>query len=88
MAAVRVPTLTIPIESKANVEAKALRILLERRLTVLHVKGPRIYAECRGTDTLHHLGFDRGSWWCHCPEPKGKCAHLRALQMVTVRPDD
>lgn len=83
----RVATLTIPIESRASVEAKALRIILERRLTILLVAKNRIIAECRGTEQVYHLGWVRGQWWCHC-DGHNRCSHLAALRYVTVRPDD
>ena len=86
MAADRVATLTIPIESRMSVEAKALRIILERRLTLLLVKGPRVMAECRGTESVHHLGYVKGKWWCDCEAKGSRCSHLAALQYVTVRP--
>lgn len=83
----RVATLSIPIESRASVEAKALRIILERRLTILLCKGPRIIAERRGTESVHHLGYTHGRWFCGCESRGTRCSHLAALQHVTVRPD-
>jgi hypothetical protein len=82
----RVATLTIPIESRATVEAKALRIILERRLTILMVKGDRVYAECRGTDKVHHPAWIKGRWVCDC-DGHNRCSHLAALMHVVVRPD-
>lgn len=92
----RTPTLCIPIESRTSIEAKALRILLERRLTILHCKGNRIFAEVRGTDRLHHCGYgntERSAvatpvWWCDCEVRGDRCSHLAALQHVTIRPED
>lgn len=89
-----IPTLTVPLPSRENVQCKALRILLERRLTVLFVKGDRIFAECRGTDSLHQLGYQRPvrggrpRWWCSCEARGETCSHIRALQYVTMRPTD
>lgn len=83
----RIATLVIPIESRATVEAKAIRILLERRLTILAVNKTRVIAECRGnSDRTYHLGWTHDRWHCHC-DSKGKCSHLTALQMVTMRPE-
>ena len=87
MADDRVPTLVMPVGSRENVASKAIRIILERRLRILLVKGDRIYAECRGTDAMYHLGLDRGDWWCHCPNTTRNCSHIRALQYVTMRPE-
>lgn len=69
---------------------KARRLLIEGRLTVEKVDTGRgmVYATCRGdSGTVYQLGFDprgQGSWRCSCPA-RTTCAHLRALQLVTVR---
>lgn len=92
MASDRTPYLTVPIPSTTNAEAKAIRILLERRLTVLLVKGDRIFAEVRGTDSLHQCGYQRPErggrprWWCSCEGRGESCSHIKALQYVTMRP--
>lgn len=87
MSEARTPTLCIPIESRASVEAKALRILLERRLTILDVGLGRVIAECRGTERVHRPSYVKGRWSCDC-EGRARCSHLVALQYVTVRPED
>jgi hypothetical protein len=81
MKAERVPTLTIPYPSREHPRAKAARMLLERRLTVLSVHAGRISARVRGDEQTYHCGFTQGRWWCHCPA-RGKCSHLIALASV------
>jgi hypothetical protein len=73
-----------------NAETKARRYLTEGRLIVLAVdRGRRhIDAWCRGDGDHYHLGYDptRG-WWCDCPARTDRCAHLCALRLVTVKPN-
>jgi len=71
----------------ASIEEKGRRLLSEGRLTLLEVDGDRIKAECRGDSAaVYDTGFseERGEWYCSCPA-RSKCAHLVALQLVTVR---
>jgi hypothetical protein len=84
-----VPTLMIPVGARTNVNAKALQILLERRLTVtaIGVGYGTIQAECRGSDTIYHLGRSDGKWYCSCEHKGQDCSHLRALHHVVVRPE-
>jgi uncharacterized Zn finger protein len=72
--------------SGESVEAKAHRYVRERRLVVTARIGDRIAATCRGSrGETYDLGYDRGrsDWFCTCPA-RGRCAHLVALQFVTV----
>jgi uncharacterized Zn finger protein len=77
---------------------KGRRLLAEGRLTVtlvdssepdpLEVPAP-IIATCRGdSGEVYNLGYDarKKQWRCTCVEMKGKCSHLVALQLVTIRP--
>ena len=75
---------------------KGRRLLTEGRLTLLHVstssdeRAP-IVATCRGdSGEVYDLGYDaaKQQWRCTCVEMKGKCSHLVALQLVTLRPGD
>lgn len=71
-----------------NARDKGKRMLTEGRLNVLQVKPTRIVAECRGdSGEIYRLGWAREhkGWFCPCPA-KGVCSHLRALQLVTVKP--
>ncbi len=71
---------------------KAERLLTSGRLIVREVGNPgkpgRIVAECRGdTGAVYKLGYDpaKDEWRCTCPELRGKCSHLMALQLVVVK---
>lgn len=71
-----------------NARAKAHRLLAEGRLTVRTVSPRYIHAECRGDSAeVYSLGYDvrRQQWRCSC-DARGKCSHLVALQLVTVKP--
>ena len=71
-----------------NVETKARRYLSEGRLIVDHVSSEGVVATCRGGDTIYHMNwYPSTGWTCTCPA-RGVCAHLRALQLVTVRGGD
>lgn len=81
----RVPYLVVPVASRENMRAKALRLLLEGRVTVLSVsRNPgRVFAEVRGDRGVYHCGFRHEDWWCHCDNLR-TCSHILALQMVTL----
>ena len=68
---------------RENAAAKGRRYLIEGRLIVTHVDDHIIRARCRGSDTIYDLGYEWDGWHCSCPA-KGTCAHLHALQLVTV----
>lgn len=76
----------MPRESAAD---KGRRLLAEGRLTVLKIHPTGlIYAQCRGDSAeVYDLGYDptKSQWRCTCPEMKGKCSHLVALQLVTLK---
>jgi uncharacterized Zn finger protein len=73
-----------------NAEAKGRRYLLEGRLTIDRIDEKQVRARCRGGGAEYSAGHgDVGegelAWYCSCPA-LGRCAHLVALQLVTVRP--
>lgn len=70
--------------ARENVEEKGRRYLLEGRLTVTAVDERVVRASCRGGGAIYVVGFDGEAWGCSCPAV-GRCAHLVALQLVTVR---
>jgi uncharacterized Zn finger protein len=79
--------------SRETVDEKARRLLVEGRLIVREVGRPsrqqRIVAECRGdSGDMYRLGYDpeKKEWRCTCPEQRGGCSHLKALQLVCVKP--
>jgi hypothetical protein len=74
------------------VEKKHLRLLVEGRLIVREVGLPshpgRIVAECRGdSGSVYMLGYDPRAeeWRCGC-DARTTCSHIKALQLVTVKP--
>jgi hypothetical protein len=75
------------VTTRENVQAKGRRYLLEGRLLVRYVDASGIKAFCRGSATVYQLGFEDGRWRCSCPA-RGRCAHLVALQLVTVEPSE
>ena len=73
--------------TRETIESKGRRFLVEGRLVVTHVLGNHVTAVCHGDSGGYDLGHDPrrpGGWWCACPA-RGECAHLVALQLVTVR---
>jgi hypothetical protein len=75
----------VGVSRRESAEARGCRYVAEGRLTVEHVDGDAVHASCRGSGALHCVGWDRArGWWCSCPA-RTRCAHLRALQLVTVR---
>ena len=74
-----------------SADVKARRLLSEARLVVRVVgdtsRAGLIVAECRGdSGEIYTLGYDprKQEWRCSCPA-HGRCSHLIALQLVTVR---
>lgn len=70
--------------ARESIEAKGRRYLLEGRLVVTAVDESIVRAACRGAGAVYDVGFDGEAWGCSCPAV-GRCAHLVALQLVTVR---
>ena len=72
--------------TREDIATKAARYLAEGRLIITRVDGDHITATCRGSGAVHSCGHDpdRGDWWCDCPARR-TCAHLVALQRVTIR---
>lgn len=72
-----------------SVEDKGRRLLTEGRLTVVRVAGAVVVAKCKGdSGEMYDLGYDprgNGQWRCTCVA-RGRCSHLVALQLVTVKP--
>jgi len=68
---------------RENAEAKGRRYLAEGPLLVRQAGIHGIQALCRGGGEFYRVGYHRGGWYC--PD-LGRCSHLVALQLVTVRP--
>ena len=70
--------------TREGAREKGARYLTEGRLVVEGVNEALIQARCRGAGEVYRLGWNlRHGWWCDCPA-RGPCAHLHALQAVTV----
>jgi hypothetical protein len=71
--------------SRESIERKAERYLGERRLTIDVVSPDLIAATCRSDGVAYSVGWTPAlGWTCTCPA-RGRCAHLLALKLVTVR---
>lgn len=68
---------------RESAEQKGQRYVVEGRLTVERLDGRGIRARCRGSGTVYALGYDGEGWFCSCPA-RTRCAHLVALQLVSV----
>jgi hypothetical protein len=64
--------------------AKACRYLLAGALTVTRVAGDVVDAVIEADTGTYQLGRDPARWHCTCPA-RGRCSHVLALRMVTVR---
>ncbi len=72
--------------TRESAREKGLRYLAEGRLVIQEVSPSIVRATCRGTGSTYRLGFDEAiGWWCTCPA-RTRCAHLWALETVTVNP--
>lgn len=69
---------------RESVHEKGRRYLGEGRLIVSVVTGGRVEATCRGGEDVYEVGLRDNEWFCTCPA-RSRCAHLVALQLVTVR---
>jgi len=71
---------------REDAATKGRRLLVEARLSIVQVGGGTISARCRSDSAeVYSLGFDKGHWFCNC-DAVGRCSHLIALQLVTLRP--
>ena len=64
---------------------KGERYVAQGRLIVEHVSQDAIRASCRGAGAIHRITWATGEGWaCSC-EARGRCSHLVAAMLVTVR---
>jgi uncharacterized Zn finger protein len=78
------------LPGRRSAAEKGRALLIEGRLVVRRVDQHTglIVAQCRGdSGEMYDLGYDptNQQWRCTCREMKGKCSHLVALQLVTIR---
>jgi len=70
---------------RESAEAKGRRLLVEGRLVVKTVDDRHAVARCRGdSGEIYHLVAEARGWTCSCPA-LGRCSHVIALQLVTLR---
>lgn len=75
-----------PSVTRESAAVKSARYLAEGRLTITLVSGDHVTAVCKGSGESYQLGHEPGrGWHCDCPARSNACAHLLALQSVTVR---
>jgi hypothetical protein len=71
--------------SRESAESKGRRYLNEARLIIESVNPDLVRATCRGSGCVYDVGWTpMFGWSCSC-EARGRCSHLVALQLVTVR---
>ncbi len=68
---------------RENADAKARRYLVEGRVTITAVDGPRVLAYVRGDGAVWRCEAHGNDWVCNCPA-KGRCSHLLAVGLVTA----
>lgn len=73
----------IDFKGRGNIQDRGRRLLIEGRLRLVQVSAEIVRAECRGSATVHRLGYQAGQWRCSC-FAKGLCSHLVALQLVVL----
>jgi SWIM zinc finger len=70
---------------RESADVKAKRYLAEARLTVEQVDVNLVRATARGSGAVYDVGWTpEYGWSCSCPA-RGRCSHLLALMLVTVR---
>lgn len=68
---------------RESAQTKAVRLLTEARLAVIHVTRNRVRAACRGdSGHVYKLGYEFGTWHCNCECRTDQCSHLKALRRV------
>jgi uncharacterized Zn finger protein len=71
--------------TRENVDTKGRRYLCEGRIFLKEVSRGLVWARVRGSDEVYVVKGDRFGWSCSCAA-RGKCSHLVAVQLVTLRP--
>ncbi len=67
---------------------KARRLLAEGRVSILRAGHEALVARVRGDSArLYRAGYEDGRWYCACPA-KSACAHVLALQLIWLEPED
>ena len=70
-----------------TVEAKARRLLADGRCQVRWATDEIVVAAVLGATALYEVRWSRlAGWSCSCPEFRGRCSHIEAVRVVTMRP--
>ena len=68
-----------------TIDAKATRLLAERRLHILWVTDEALSARVRGDTGVHDIHWSRPvGWSCSCP-CRHRCSHVTAVCAVTMQ---
>jgi uncharacterized Zn finger protein len=67
-----------------SVSKKASRYVSESRVTLTHVDADGVRADVRGHGNVYAVTWSHLGWTCSCPARR-HCAHVAAVQLVTVR---
>ncbi len=78
----RVPVLTVPIPSKENATAKALRLLLTGCVRI--TTPGNVEAVVNGDTGVYTVTRTGARWRCTCPGVLDRCSHVRAVRQVTA----
>jgi hypothetical protein len=68
---------------RESADTKAKRYLVEGRVIITRVSDRVVHAKVRGDGRLYDVTFT-GYWSCPCEVRTDRCAHLRAVRMVTA----
>ncbi len=73
---------------RKNRRTKALRLLVEGRVGVRVATPERALIYVKGdSGCVRIVEHDASGWQCDCPAARGRCAHVLAAQLVTLRPE-
>ena len=71
---------------RESAHVKGRRLLTEGRLRVVACSERHVVAHCIGDSGERYLlSADHRTWTCSCPA-LGRCSHLVALMLVTLKP--
>lgn len=68
---------------RESADAKARRYLTEGRVIITRISERVVHAKVRGDGRVYDVTWV-GYWSCSCPVTTDRCAHLRAVRLVTA----
>lgn len=69
--------------TREDARSKASRLLVEGRVIVTAVDGPRVSAVVRGEGAIYRVTAVHDEWTCPCPA-RTRCSHVLAVMRVTA----